>query len=80
MIPTENERLIIRWATKDRAAIEAIRKRFGIPRYTTVNGLSPVELKPEDREVFEECERRGFFSIIRRKWCKNGAHFVFLIR
>lgn len=77
MTPSEPIRVIVRWATNDREAIAAIRKRFDIPTYTTVNGWTPAEIKPEDMELFEECARRGFFGIIRRKWCKNGGHYVF---
>ncbi|MBJ2189127.1 MAG: hypothetical protein JFR41_10955 [Muribaculaceae bacterium] len=71
------ERLIIRWNTRDPEAIAAIRKRFGIPAYTTVNGWSPVEIEPEDMPVFDECARRNFFGIIRRKWSKNGGRYIF---
>lgn len=79
MIPTAPtvERLIVRWVTRDKEAITAIRKRFGIPDYTTVNGLSPAEIKPEDMPMFEECARRNFFGIIRKKWCKNGGQYIF---
>lgn len=71
------ERLIVRWNTRDKEAIIAIRKRFNIPTYTTVNGLSPAEIKPEDMQMFEECARRNFFGIIRKKWRKNGGQYVF---
>lgn len=74
---THTEKLVIRWVTKDREAIAAIRKRFNIPQYTTVNGFSPVALKEEDREVFEETARRGYFSIFCEKWCKNGGTISF---
>lgn len=77
---TRTEKVIVRWATKDGAAIAAIRKRFKMPDYTTVNGWTPAEIKPADREVFEECARRGFFSIIREKWCKNGGQYIFQSR
>lgn len=77
MTPTEAERLIVRWRTKDKGAIAAIRKRFNIPDYTTVNGFSPAEIKAEDMAVFEECSRRGFFGILHQKWCKNGEVYVF---
>lgn len=80
MIPTDAQRLTIRWTTKDKAVIAAIRKRFSIPSYTTLNGLSPVLLKDEDRAVFEETARRGFFAILDKKWCKNGAVFSFKSR
>lgn len=79
MSPTDQtaERFIVRWNTRDQKAIAAIRKRFAIPAYTTVNGWSPAEIKPEDMPMFEECARRNFFWVIRRKWCKNGGQYIF---
>ncbi len=82
MTHTEPEKIVIRWTTKDENAIAAIRKRFNMPSYTTLNGWSPVEVKPEDKDIFEECARRGFFGIMPQKWCKNfrygsrGGYFV----
>lgn len=73
-------KLIVRWITRDEAAIVAIRKRFDMPTYTTVNGWTPCEIKPEDMDVFEECACRGFFCIIRKKWCKNGGQYIFSSR
>lgn len=68
---------VIRWNTRDSGAIEAIRKRFGIPGYTTLNGWSPAEITHSDLPVFEECARRNFFSILPKKWYKNGDHYIF---
>ncbi len=68
---------VIYWLTRDAEAIAAIRNRFNLPRYTTINGYTPAAPKPDDMEMFEECARRGFFSIIRRKWCKNGGQYIF---
>lgn len=73
-------KFVIRWATTDKEAIAAIRKQFGMPTYTTVNGWTPVEIKPEDMELFEECARRGFFGILSQKWCKNGGQYIFISR
>jgi hypothetical protein len=73
----EKEKMIVRWITKDKAAIDAIRKRFQIPEHTTLNGLSPVEISQEDMPVFKETVRRGFMSIIDEKWCKNGGEYIF---
>ena len=69
---------VIRWVTRDGQAILAIRKRFNIPDYVTLNGYSPALVDERDMEVFEECARRGFFSIIPLKWCKNGEAFAFI--
>lgn len=73
-------RYTIRWATRDEKAVKAIRERFGLPPYTTLNGWTPAEIEDEDRELFEECARRGFFSILPQKWCKNGGRFIFYSR
>lgn len=66
-IPNE-QKTVIRWGTNDEESIKLIRRRFGIPEYTTLNGYSPVLLKAEDREVFEETARRGFFSFSKSEW------------
>lgn len=76
MTHTETAKLVIRWETRNSRAIEAIRKRFGIPNYTTINGFSPVLLKAEDREVFEETARRGFFHYMPKEWSFNGANYT----
>lgn len=73
-------KIIVRWATRDEEAIAAIRRRFNLPSYTTLNGWTPAEIKPEDMAVFEECARRGFFGIIRQKWRKNGDQYIFTSR
>ncbi len=65
-------KLVVRWTTRDRQAVAAIRERFDIPSYTTVNGWSPAEIKEEYIPLFEECARSGLLSIIDKKWCKNG--------
>lgn len=80
MTHTEPQRLIVRWITRDREAIAAIRGRFRMPAYTTVNGLTPAEIAPEDMPVFEECMRRGFFGVLHRKWRKNGDQYIFQTR
>lgn len=73
-------KIIVRWATRDEEAIAAIRRRFNLPSYTTLNGWTPAEIKPEDMAVFEECACRGFFGIIRQKWRKNGDQYIFTSR
>lgn len=72
--------MVIRWNAKDSDAIAAIRKRFDMPEYTTVNGWTPCEIKQEDKSLFEECIRRGFFSVLRQKWRKNGGQYIFTYR
>lgn len=71
------ERFIVRWITRDEQAVVQIRKYFGMPCYTTVNGFSPAEIQHDQIETFLECERRHFFQIIRKKWTFNGAQYIF---
>lgn len=66
---------MVKWFTKDKAAISAIRKRFGIPPYTTINGWSPAMVREEDLDMFRETARRGFFSCIETEWAFNGATY-----
>lgn len=73
----DKERVVIRWNTRDKQCIEAIRKRFGIPQYTTINGFTPAEISLEDMPVLKETSRRGFIDILHKKWCKNGGSFSF---
>ncbi len=73
-------KFVIRWTTSDKDAIAAIRKRFAMSAYTTLNGWTPVEIKRDDKELFDECARRGFFSILPQKWCKNGEQYIFTSR
>lgn len=71
----KEEKVIIRWNTTDVESIRLIRERFGIPRYTTVNGLSPASIKLEDREMFEETARRGYFNYHHVNWTFNGVSY-----
>lgn len=73
-------KVVINWRTRDREAIRLIRKRFGIPTYTTVNGLSPADISDEDMAMFEETAKRGFFSFWHQKWCINGGVLAFKSR
>lgn len=71
-------KMVIKWGYKlDDATIAAIRRRFNMPDYTTLNGFTPVEIPESDREIFEETARRGFFTIFHKKWCKNGDQYIF---
>lgn len=71
-------KVIIRWITRDKEAIRLIRERFQMPQYTTVNGLSPADIKDEDIPLFEETSKRGFFGFWHQKWCIKGGVLVFL--
>lgn len=69
------EKIIIYWLVQDEESIRLIREYFGFPRYTTVNGWSPAKLKPEDREMFEETARRGYFKYRSVNWSFNGISY-----
>lgn len=71
----ENEKIIIHWITHDEEAIRIIRKRFNVPRYTTVNGWSPAVLRPKDKELFDKTARRGFFNYKKTDWAFNGTSY-----
>lgn len=77
---TETLKCWVRWLTRDDEAKEKIRERFGIQDYNTLNGLTPAEIKPIDRQIFEETARIGFFSIINSGWSENGGKFSLLSR
>lgn len=68
-------KIIVRWNTRDKEAIAAIRKRFGFPDYTTVNGWTPAMLRPDDRVMLDECARRGFLSYQEKEWAFNGKSY-----
>lgn len=77
----EKEKLTVKWLTRNPATVASIRERFSIPRYTTLNGLSPVTVEgEEEKELLRECERRGFLRIMPYDWVKNGVHFTFKYR
>lgn len=80
MAHTESEKLVIKWWTRDTAVVESIRRRFCIPAYTTLNGMTPVEIKPEDMADFEWCWKHNLFSVLPLKWRKNGGVYIFLSR
>lgn len=69
------QKIIIHWHTKNSESIRLIRERFGVPTYTTLNGLTPALLKPEDRAVFDETARRGYFTYHHAEWTFNGFSY-----
>ena len=77
----EKIKLVVCWSTKDEETIRRIRQRFGMPKYTTINGWTPAEILEEDMPLLEETARRGFISILRHiKWCINGGTYSFISR
>lgn len=42
---------------------EAIRKRFGISDYMSVNYETPCEIREEDMDLLRETARRGFVEL-----------------
>lgn len=75
-IPSNGNILVV-WTTRDKSLIRRIRERFSLPAYTTLNGITPAKIKPEDMPLLDETARRGFIQIWRRKWCKNGGSISF---
>ena len=49
--------------------IEKIEQRFGFEHCVNVNGetCKPVEVRPEDWELLQETERRGYIQIRRKE-------------
>lgn len=72
---SNEKKIVIHWNTKNEDAIQMIRKRFGIPRYTTVNGHTPTVLPTDDIVMFEETARRGYFTYRHVDWTFNGATY-----
>lgn len=72
MDTSNHSKLTINWHTRNEESIRLIRERFKLPSYTTVNGWTPCEIAPEDMPMFEETAHRGYFSIIRIPWVRNG--------
>lgn len=68
-------KVVIRWATRDEAAIEAIRNHFKLPRYTTLNGWTPGLIEDKDMPMFEETASRGFFTYQETEWHYNGTSY-----
>ena len=56
-------RVTIYWKTTDRDVMDKIRKRFDIPRYTSINGETHASICEEDIPLLSECEKRGFIQI-----------------
>lgn len=69
-------KVVIRWATRDEAAIEAIRSHFKLPRYTTLNGWTPGLIEDKDMPMFDETARRGFFTYQETEWQFNGNSYT----
>lgn len=57
------KRVTIYWVTKDRNAIDRIRKRFNITSGITVNGESRADIEDCDFPLLEETANRGFIQI-----------------
>lgn len=68
-------KVVVYWLTKDKAAIESIRKYFKLPKYTTVNGHTPGAIEEKDMPMFEETARRGFFRYHQIEWIFNGSTY-----
>lgn len=68
-------KVIVYWVTKDEKSIAAIRKYFGLPAYTTVNGWTPGTIDSKDIPMFEETAHRGFIRYREMDWTFNGVTY-----
>ena len=73
-------KVLIKWRTRDSELIERIRTYFGMPRYTTLNGITPADIADEQIEKLKEGERKGHYTIIYEKWHENSGIFIFTSR
>lgn len=55
-------RRTIYWKTRDRDMIRSIRRFFGWPVYSSINGMQTVNIRDEHMEVFRKTEERGHFE------------------
>ena len=65
----------VRWLTRSEPTIQRIRERFGMPRYTTLNGWTPAEIAEADMELLQETARRGFIYVEPADWRFNGQTY-----
>lgn len=57
-------KVTIYWKKKSTLGAKGkIRNRFGIPRYTTINGETPCDIKDEDLELLRQVEKKGFIEL-----------------
>lgn len=68
-------KVVVRWRTRNPESIRLIRERFGMPTYTTLNGHTPAYLCPEDKTVFEDTAKMGYFSFRYVDWTFNGVTY-----
>ena len=55
----------ILWLTKDKTNQEKIREKFNLPFFITVNKVTPCEVREDDMQLLEECEKRGFIKLLK---------------
>ena len=68
-------KIIVRWRTRDEESIAHIRRRFGFPSYTTLNGWTPGLLKAEDKESLDDYVTFGFLTYRQADWSFNGVTY-----
>lgn len=68
---------VIFWKTGDRQLVERIRQHAGVPRYTTLNGLSPWEGDEKMFAWLKECAKMGLIRIWQCEWTHNGHTYSF---
>lgn len=70
-------RCSVYWVTRDQAIIDKIRTKAGIPKYTTLNGLSPCECSEEVFTWLKECEKFGAIRVRECDWELSGGVYSF---
>lgn len=76
MNPTANAtKVTVKWLTRDAEKIASIRRYFGLPDYTTLNGWTPGEIAEDKMATFEETARRGFISYRLTEWERVGETY-----
>lgn len=54
---------VVYWVTKDTEKVTAIREKFNLPTYTSLNGETPADVSESGMELLRECEKRGLIQI-----------------
>lgn len=68
------------WVTKDQGIISKIRLTANIPKYTTVNGVSPCECNEDTFAWLKECERFGAIRVRECEWKYAGGMYSFVYK
>lgn len=70
-------RCSVYWVTNDKAIIAKIRDKAGMPKYTTLNGISPCECDEATFGWLKECEKFGAIRVRECDWRVSGGVYSF---